>query len=126
MNKYHSKKTRLSDGTVFDSRKEARRWQQLRLLEGRGEIQDLKRQVEYELVPNQYEIVERYSDKTGKRLKDEKRLAERRVCYVADFVYTKDGEIVVEDTKSPVTRTKDYIIKRKLMRHIHGIVIREI
>jgi hypothetical protein len=126
MNKYHSKKTRLSDGTVFDSRKEARRWQQLRLLESRGEIQDLKRQVEYELVPNQYEIVERYSDKTGKRLKDEKRLAERRVCYVADFVYTKDGETVVEDTKSPVTRTKDYIIKRKLMRHIHGIVIREI
>ena len=126
MNKYHSKKTRLSDGTVFDSRKEARRWQQLRLLESRGEIQDLKRQVEYELVPNQYEILERYSDKTGKRLKDEKRLAERRVCYVADFVYTKDGEIVVEDTKSPVTRTKDYIIKRKLMRHIHGIVIREI
>lgn len=126
MNKYHSKKTRLSDGTVFDSRKEARRWQQLRLLESRGEIQDLKRQVEYELVPNQYEIVERYSDKTGKRLKDEKRLAERRVCYVADFVYTKDGEIVVEDTKSPVTRTKDYIIKRKLMRHIHGIVIQEI
>lgn len=126
MNKYHSKKTRLSDGTVFDSRKEARRWQQLRLLESRGEIQDLKRQVEYELIPNQYEIVERYSDKTGKRLKDEKRLAERRVCYVADFVYTKDGEIVVEDTKSPVTRTKDYIIKRKLMRHIHGIVIREI
>lgn len=126
MNKYHSKKTRLSDGTVFDSRKEARRWQQLRLLESQGEIQDLKRQVEYELVPNQYEIVERYSDKTGKRLKDEKRLAERRVCYVADFVYTKDGETVVEDTKSPVTRTKDYIIKRKLMRHIHGIVIREI
>jgi hypothetical protein len=126
MNKYHSKKTRLSDGTVFDSRKEARRWQQLRLLESRGEIQDLKRQVEYELVPNQYEIVERYSDKTGKRLKDEKRLAERRVYYVADFVYTKDGETVVEDTKSPVTRTKDYIIKRKLMRHIHGIVIREI
>ena len=124
MNKYHSKKTRLSDGTVFDSRKEARRWQQLRLLESRGEIRDLKRQVEYELVPNQYEIVERYSDKTGKRLKDEKRLAERKVCYVADFVYTKDGEIVVEDTKSPVTRTKDYIIKRKLMRHIHGIVIR--
>lgn len=126
MNKYHSKKTRLSDGTVFDSRKEARRWQQLRLLESRGEIQDLKRQVEYELIPNQYEILERYSDKTGKRLKDEKRLAERRVCYVADFVYTKDGETVVEDTKSPVTRTKDYIIKRKLMRHIHGIVIREI
>ena len=126
MNKYHSKKTRLSDGTVFDSRKEARRWQQLRLLESRGEIQDLKRQVEYELIPNQYEILERYSDKTGKRLKDEKRLAERRGCYVADFVYTKDGETVVEDTKSPVTRTKDYIIKRKLMRHIHGIVIREI
>ena len=45
---------------------------------------------------------------------------------MADFVYTKDGEMIVEDTKSPVTRTKDYIIKRKLMRYIHGIAISEI
>jgi hypothetical protein len=118
-------KTKTSDGIVFDSRKEAQRWEQLLLLQKAGKIVELQRQVEYELLPNQYETYERIS-KTGKRLKDEKRLAERRVCYVADFVYTKDGETVVEDTKSPVTRTKDYIIKRKLMRHIHGIVIREI
>lgn len=126
MNKYHSKKTRTADGSVFDSRKEARRWQQLCLLESRGEIQALRRQVEYELIPNQYEVIERYSEKTGKRLKDENKLVERKVCYVADFVYTKDGETIVEDTKSPVTRTKDYIIKRKLMRYIHGIAISEI
>lgn len=126
MNKYHSKKTKTADGITFDSRKEARRWQHLRLLESRGEIQDLRRQVEYELVPNQYVVIERYSDKTGKRLKDEQRLAERRVCYVADFVYTRDGETIVEDTKSPATRTKDYIIKRKLMRYLNGIAISEI
>lgn len=77
-------------------------------------------------MPNQYVVIERYSERTGKRLKDEQRLVERRVCYVADFVYSRDGETIVEDTKSPVTRTKDYIIKRKLMRHIYGIAISEI
>ena len=116
----------MSDGTVFDSRKEARRYQELKVYERRGLISNLQRQVEYELIPNQYEVVERYSEKTGKRLKDETRLVERKVCYVADFVYEEGGKTVVEDTKSPVTRTKDYIIKRKLMRYIHGITIKEI
>ena len=125
MNKYHNKKITL-DGIVFDSRKEAKRYRELLLLQKAMLISDLQRQVEYELIPNQYEVIPKYSEKTGRRLKDEKKLVERKVCYVADFVYTKDGKTVVEDTKSPVTRTKDYIIKRKLMRYIHGITIKEI
>ena len=59
------------------------------------------------------------------------RVAEQKCCYVADFVYEKrmlDGtwQTVVEDTKSEVTRTADYIIKRKLMLFRHGIRIQEI
>lgn len=116
----------MSDGTVFDSRKELQRYQELKVYERGGLISDLQRQVEFELIPNQYEVEERYSKKTGKRLQDKQRLLERKICYVADFVYKENGKLVVEDTKSPVTRTKDYIIKRKLMLYIHGIKIKEI
>ena len=127
MSKYYNIKTRTSDGLVFDSHKEARRWEQLLLLQKAGKISHLEMQVAYELLPNQYETYERIS-KTGKRLKDGQRLVERKVDYVADFVYhdTNTGELIVEDTKSPATRTKEYIIKRKLMLLIHGIKIREV
>lgn len=122
-NKYHNKKVSVG-GEVFDSKKELRRYNELLLLQRAGEISDLKRQVEYELIPNQYEIKEQYS-KSGKRLKDKRVLLERRVCYVADFVYkTKDGETVVEDTKG--IKTDKYILKRKMMLFFHGIRIKEI
>ena len=123
-NKYYNIKTKASDGSVFDSRKEARRYSQLLLLLKAGEITNLQRQVEYELIPNQYETYERYS-KSGKRLKDGKRLVERTVVYVADFVYKdKSGAVIVEDTKG--VRTKDYILKRKLMLYVHSIKISEV
>lgn len=123
--KYYNVKTKTSDGSVFDSMKEARRWEQLLLLQKAGEIVELQRQVSYELIPNQYETFERYSKK-GERLKDGTKLVERKVEYVADFVYhnAKTGEIIVEDTKG--VRTKDYIIKRKLMLFVHGIKVREV
>jgi hypothetical protein len=97
------------------------------MLEKAGSIVELRRQVAYELLPAQYEYYERYSKK-GVRLKDGKRLVERKVEYVADFVYhdAKTGELIVEDTKTTATRTKDYIIKRKLMLIVYGIKIREI
>jgi hypothetical protein len=122
-NKYHNKKVAVG-GEVFDSKKELRRYNELLLLQRAGEISDLKRQVEYELIPAQYETKEQYS-KSGKRLKDKRGLLERRVCYVADFVYkTKDGETVVEDTKG--IKTDKYILKRKMMLFFHGIRIKEI
>ena len=107
---------------VFDSKREARRDTQLRLLEAAGEIKDLQRQVKFELIPPQRE-----PDRTGPRggiIRG--KTIERAVDYIADFVYTdaKTGETIIEDTKG--MRTKDYIIKRKLMLYIHGIRIREI
>lgn len=123
MTKYHARKI-TCDGETFDSQKEYRRWQALRLLERAGQIQGLRRQVRFELLPPQYETIERYSTKTGKRLTDGKKLTERGVYYIADFVYSlPDGSQVVEDVKG--MKTQEYIIKRKLMRYIHGIKIRE-
>ena len=50
---------------------------------------------------------------------------ERPVKYIADFVYTdKSGRLVVEDAKG--VRTDVYVIKRKLMRQVHGIEIIEV
>lgn len=95
------------------------------LLQKAGKINSLQRQVVYEVLPNQYETYERYSKK-GERLKDGTKLVERKVEYVADFVYadTETGSLVVEDTKG--VKTKDYIIKRKLMYAVHGIKIKEV
>ncbi len=107
------------------SRKEARRGAELRLLEKAGVITNLREQVEYVLIPSQYETYERYG-KSGKRLKDGVRLLERECKYIADFVYTiaKTGENIVEDAKG--VRTKDYIIKRKLMLAVHSIRVKEV
>lgn len=123
MRKYGNKKITVN-GVTFDSKKEYLRWCELRLLERAGQIADLQRQVKYELIPAQYEEFERYSTKTGKRLKNGTRCVEKECSYIADFVYKQDGQTVVEDTKG--YRTEAYIIKRKLMLHIHGIRIREV
>lgn len=122
--KYHNRKI-TREGLTFDSLKEYRRFCELRLLEKAGEIQNLERQKPFELIPAQYEYYERYG-KNGKRLKDGKRCVEKSVVYNADFVYTKDGKIVVEDTKSAITKTKDYVLKRKMLLYFHGIRIREV
>ena len=124
-NKYHNIKTKTSDGIKHDSRKEARRWTELNLLEKAGEISNLQRQVKYQLIPPQYEGYQRYS-KSGKRLKDGIKLLEREVAYIADFVYVdnKTGETVVEDAKG--VRTKEYNLKRKLMLYMKAIKIKEI
>jgi hypothetical protein len=123
--KYYNIKTRASDGTVLDSLKEARRYEELLILKRAGKITDLRRQVRYELIPAQYETYEKFS-KSGERLKDGRRLIERKVENVADFVYTnvETGENIVEDTKG--VKTKDYIIKRKLMLSVYGIRIKEV
>ena len=120
-NKYHNRKVKTGDGIVHDSRKEALRWEELKRLEEAGEIIELNRQMEFLLVPPQYE-----ETITGKRNKKTKRkLVERAVVYRADFVYhDKLGDIHVEDVKG--YKTKDYIIKRKLMRYVYGLSIKEI
>ncbi len=120
--KYGNKKV-VVGGIEFDSKREARRYLELKAAENAGVIQDLQMQVEFELIPAQYEYFDRYGKK-GQRLKAGQMCIERKCSYVADFTYWKDGKRIVEDTKGH--RTKDYIIKRKLMLHIHGIRIREV
>lgn len=120
--KYKAKKVTVN-GITFDSQKEYRRFCELVLLERAGRIQDLQRQVKFVLIPTQYERFERYSNKTGKRLADGVRAVEKEVSYIADFVYTEDGKQVVEDSKG--YKTPEYIVKRKLMLHVHGIKIKE-
>lgn len=79
------------------------------LLERAGAIQNLRRQVKYELIPSQ-----RIAGK----------VVERACTYTADFVYQENGQDVVEDTKG--FKTPEYIIKRKLMLWRYGIRIREV
>lgn len=124
--KYNAQKATI-DGITFDSRKEANRYLELKLLERGGVISDLRLQVEFELIPNQYATEKRYG-KNGKPLKDKQVLLERKCCYLADFVYTDNEtkEMVVEDTKSPITRTPEYRIKKKLMLYRYGIRIKEV
>ena len=121
-NKYQAIKTCVN-GIEFDSRKEARRYQELQLLHRAGEIQNLELQKKYVLIPALYETYERIGKK-GQKLKDGKRLLEKECSYIADFVYEENGKEIVEDTKG--IKTKDYIIKRKLMLYVHGIRIREV
>ena len=121
--KYHSEKVTI-DGETFDSRKEARRWQELRLLQKAGQISELRRQVKFVLIPTQRgpeEIGPKGGRKPGKVL-------EKELDYVADFVYEEDGEKVVEDVKGYKEggAYRVFAIKRKLMRFVHGIGIREI
>jgi hypothetical protein len=108
MNKYHNKKVTYN-GIAFASKKEARRYSELLLLERAGAITDLQMQVPFVLIPSQ-----RINGK----------VVERECKYIADFVYIENGKKVVEDTKG--MKTDKYIIKRKLMLYVHGIRIKEI
>ena len=122
--KYNNKKI-IVDGNVFDSKKEAKRYQELKTLERAGIISNLQRQVKYVLIPAQYELSDEVYTKGKDKGKPKKgRLIERECAYYADFVYCCNGETIVEDTKG--MRTAEYIIKRKLMLYIHDVRIREL
>lgn len=108
-NKYRNNKVTY-DGIIFDSKKEAQRYAELKLLERTGRIKELRRQVPFTLIP-------KILDQNGKCL--------QRACkYYADFVYKFNGKLVVEDTKG--VRTAEYKIKKKLMLYQHNIIIKEI
>jgi len=104
-NKYGNEKT---EG--YDSRREAKRAFELRCEHMAGQISDLREKVVYILIPRQ--------------LNADGSVAERACTYTADFVYFRGGELVVEDVKGfPNDR---WAIKRKLMRFVHGIAVREV
>ena len=101
--KYHAIPTEV-EGIRFASRMEARRYQELRLLEGAGEIRDLELQPRYPL-----------------------RVNGRLICtYVADFRYwdVREGRHVVEDAKG--VRTSTYKLKAKLMKAVYEIDVQEV
>lgn len=122
--KYGSRKVTV-DGITFDSKREAARYQELKLLERAGKISDLRRQVEFVLIPAQFENMS-WAAKRGRG-----KCLERKCSYIADFVYKAPAFeygvpciTVVEDTKG--YKTPEYIIKRKLMLYQFGIQIHEV
>ena len=113
-NKYGAQKTEV-DGIRFDSKKEARRYEQLMLLLQSGRIRELKLQRDYTLQ-------EAYTTTEGIRV--------RAIRFRADFSYEEQDEHgawveIVEDVKSKATKTRVYAIKKKLMQDIHGVRVRE-
>ena len=108
--KFKNKKAEI-DGHKFDSKAEARRYEELKELAATNVIKNLELQKRFKLIPAQ---------RVGGKLN------ERAVDYVADFCYRDSDGLVVEDVKSPYTITPAYIIKRKLMLYIHGIIIKEV
>ena len=109
--KYHNKKTEF-DGIKFDSKKEAMRYCELKQLERAGVIKDLRLQPRY-ILQEKYEI-------NGRK--------ERAITYIADFEYydNEKQKIVVEDVKSPATKTQVYRIKKKLFEKRYNIEVTEI
>lgn len=117
MRGYYKYRNQRSGG--YDSKKERNRAQELDLLERAGEISGLQKQVKFVVIETQREpdiVGPRGGVKQGK-------LLEKEAYYVADFVYYRDGKMIVEDCKG--FRTKEYILKRKLMLKNYGIRIYE-
>tara|TARA_R100000773_G_C4157159_1_gene76632 strand:+ start:319 stop:636 length:318 start_codon:yes stop_codon:yes gene_type:complete len=104
MNKYKNKRT-IVDGISFASKREAHRYSELALLETTGKIYGLKVQPRIPLWVNGVKIGH----------------------YVADFEYKINGETVIEDVKSPVTKTAVYKLKMKILQtYDPPIVVKEI
>lgn len=124
-NKYKNIKV-TSGGNTYDSRAEAMRGRELELLQAAGEIEKLQRQVKFVLIPAQYELLDAvYTKGKNKGQKKRGKLIEHEVAYYADFVYINaNGEKIVEDVKG--VRTKEYILKRKMLLYFFGIRVHEI
>lgn len=106
--KYGAKKTTV-DGLRFDSRKEAARYLELKMLERAGVISGLRTQVPFVIAP-------------PVKIVGESR-ARPALRYIADFVYEQDGAVVVEDTKG--VHTDAYRIKKHLMKSVHNIDVKD-
>lgn len=103
MNKYNARRS-VTDGISFDSKAEQSRYCELKVRQAAGEISGLEVHPQYRLEVNGVLVT----------------------SYKPDFRYTENGMLVVEDVKSKPTRTRDYVIRKKLMKALFGIDIREI
>lgn len=123
-NKYGNQKV-VVDGIRFDSKHEAVRFQELRLLERTGAISGLRRQVKYILIPAQREAsTETFKKGENKGKPKPGRIIEQECSYIADFTYFEHGKLIVEDAKG--FKTEAYKIKKKLMLLNYGIRIKEV
>lgn len=107
--KYGNKKT-VVDGITFDSKREAARWLELKMLERAGHISELQRQVRVELAP-------------GVKFEGEAR-AKPALRLIVDFGYVEAGRRVLEDVKSPATITTAFTIKRHILKAWQGLDLR--
>lgn len=109
-NKFGAQKTEV-DGITFDSKREASRYCELKMMQRAGEISDLELQPVFRL-----------------EVPDARVGGFMFICrYIADFRYLKNGEVVVEDAKSPATaKLEVFRLKKKLMRALHGIDVVEV
>lgn len=108
-------------GETFDSQLELARYLFLTNREQEGKISNLHRQVDYELIPAQYGTRIKHLKTKDK---EETYLLEKACHYKADFVYERDGKLVVEDVKgSRFLMTADFKIKKKLLLYRYGIAI---
>lgn len=101
MSKYKAIRTEIN-GIKFASKKEAHRYQELKLMERAKVITDLKLQVPFILVDK---------NENGRAIK-----------YVADFTYYENGQYVVEDTKGYITDV--FKIKKRLLKERYDIDIK--
>ena len=111
MNKYFNKKV-IVDGIKFDSKKEAKRYNELKLLKKAGLIKEFELQKIFELQP-------KYINNNGEHI--------RAITYKADFFYydIKKEQYIVEDTKG--YRTETYKLKKKLFEYVYpNLTIEEI
>lgn len=121
--KYRAEKITF-DGITFASKKEGMRYVVLKQQEKDGLISNLRLQVPYELIPAIYKDEEKQLKTKSKIVR---KLVQRAVHYVADFVYDKDGETIVEDVKGGrATQTAEYKLKKKMMLALKGIQIKEV
>lgn len=110
------------DGYTFDSKREKDRYIVLKEAQEDGIISDLQLQPKWELIPK---ITETYVKHLKTKDKVCERTAQLPITYTADFAYTKDGERIIEDVKiSPKMLPKEFVLKVKMMRAIHGIKVR--
>ena len=102
--KYRNEPTEI-DGIKFDSRKEAGRYFVLKRMQNAGEITGLERQPRFPIEVNGVKITR----------------------YTADFAYTDaNGDRVVEDVKSSATKTRPYVMRKKLVKALYGIDVKEV
>ena len=121
--KYGNRKVTI-EGINFDSEREAKRYLILKDYQNKGDISDLKMQVVYELIPAIKEL-KTVVLKT-KTIQKEVTI-QQAITYRCDFTYIKDEKLIVEDVKiSPKMLPPEYKLKKKLLRYVHGIDIREV